>query len=371
MPEGDAPTAGLTGDGHTFRRNAMTGEYVVYAANRAARPKQTQEYVEADTGVPEHLGDCPFCRGNEFMTPTALLTYEDPKNPKDWALRVVQNKYPAVARLHSLSDISTWEALASQHQQVTQDDNPVNNIFPAYGHHEIVIESPKHNALLSMEPVDMTSRLLRAWRERGRKLRLDKRIRHVHYFKNQGGAAGASLIHPHAQIVALPFVATRESMRIGVTHDWFTRHQNSVFARVVEKETEEGSRLIDENASFIAMVPFAALCPYEVQILPKEGTPWFENCSDEDLELFAQILHRTLRRLRLTVGKVSYNMLLRTAPFYSRLAYDYEKFYSWHCSIYPRMGAGSTAGFEIGSGIFSNSHVPEDDAQELRSCELD
>lgn len=230
-----------------------------------------------------------------------------------------------------------------------------------------MVESPKHNVILATQPLEQVSNLVRAWRDRGRALRADRRIRHIHYFKNQGGAAGASLIHPHSQIVALPIVTTKETNRIKIAREYFVRHQVSIFHSMAESELKQNVRVVDENDEFVAIVPYAAICPYELLVLPKQGTAHFEDASDEQMLQFSQILHRVLQRLDCVLGEPSFNMLIRTAPFWSRQAYDYEKFFSWHCSIYPRAGAGAMAGFEFGSGIFSNSHLPEANAEELRS----
>merc|ERR1712176_1417133 len=111
----------------------------------------------------------------------------------------------------------------------------------------------------------------------------------------------------------------------------------------------DGSRIVDTNSSFVAMAPYASISPYEILLLPRESHPFFEDVDDASLVHFGTLLHRVLRRLCAVLPEFSYNMILRSAPVWSRQAHDYSLFYSWHCSIYPRLGAGAMAGFEIGS----------------------
>lgn len=359
----------------TFRQSSLNGDWIVYSASRGNRPRQTQHGVarQRAADLPEVLKDCPFCKGNEAMTPPALLEFgatgcELRREGEDWGLRVVPNKFPAVA------PPSPDESAAVHQQKKMQlkldDDNPLNNTIPAYGHHEVVVESPRHNAFLASEPLDMTRRLVWAWRERGRALRMDRRVRHVHFFKNHGGAAGASLAHPHSQVVALPIVANNTLVRINIARNFFVRHQTNVFERMAHEESKDGRRVLEDSQNFIAIVPFAAVCPYELLILPKTAAAYFEDTSDEHLDEFAAMLHRVLRRLHLLLDEPSFNMTLRTAPYESVHAYDYKKFWSWRCNIYPRLGAGAMAGFEFGSGIFSNSMLPEDSARDLQNIRI-
>eukprot|EP00747_Dinoflagellata_sp_TGD_P083594 gnl/TRDRNA2_/TRDRNA2_162183_c0_seq2.p1 gnl/TRDRNA2_/TRDRNA2_162183_c0~~gnl/TRDRNA2_/TRDRNA2_162183_c0_seq2.p1 ORF type:complete len:257 (+),score=46.90 gnl/TRDRNA2_/TRDRNA2_162183_c0_seq2:51-821(+) len=251
-----------------------------------------------------------------------------------------------------------------------RDNNPLTNFLDAFGSHEVIVESPDHNALLATSPPDATCRLVRAFRERGRVLRKDERVRHVHYFKNQGGTAGASLVHPHSQVVALPIVSKVQVQRVMNAQQFYMRHVTPVLKRVVEVELEAGARVVDENPGFVAVVPFAALGPFEVTIIPKAGGCYFVDVDDVELEHFASILHRVLQRLHIALDEPNFNMVLREAPHWSRQAYDYSQFYTWHCCLYPRLGAGGMAGFEFGTGIFSNANLPEQDAKVLREVPL-
>lgn len=350
---------------HDFRQNAITGDWVVYAKDRGSRPKQTVHDLEKQRcqDFPPYKEDCPFCKGNEHMTASSLL--EIPGEPFSWNLRVIENKYPGVAKGE---DGHHWHKHQRQMEVSLADDDPTTNTIPAIGHHEVVIESPRHNDLLATQPVAATERMIRAWWQRGRDLRQDSSVRHTVYFKNHGGAAGASLVHPHSQIIALPIVATQNLSKYEIARRFYARHQVTVFQRTVEVEKAAGVRVIDENEAFLAIVPYAALCPFEIMILPKNGAAYFEECGIEELTSFSNILHRCLRRMHTALDEPSFNMILRTAPLKSRQAFNYNLFYSWHLSIYPRLGAGAMGGFEIASSIFSNSTSPESNAQALRDC---
>ena len=136
-----------------------------------------------------HDPSCPFCRGNEVMTPPAILELP---GPDGWGLRVIANKYPAVTpflgseAVHDINDCAQFG-----------DGSTTNNQLPAVGHHEVLIESPLHNHLAATGTKEQLSLLVRAWVARASAISEDMQVRQILCFKNQGGTAGASLVHPH------------------------------------------------------------------------------------------------------------------------------------------------------------------------------
>merc|ERR1712039_65011 len=115
---------------------------------------------------------------------------------------------------------------------------------------------------------------INAWHRRGRVLREDPRVRHVHYFRNQGGAAGASLVHPHSQVVALPIVSGKAGLHLEHTRQFFVRQQISVFKKMMEFELANEERIVEESEHFVAVTPYASITRYEILILPKDGHAW-------------------------------------------------------------------------------------------------
>ena len=355
-----------------FRRNAITEQIVVFASGRSSRPKQTAHVGPSKkTSLhPAHDNTCPFCAGNEDKTPETLFEIKGADG--GWQTRAVRNAFPAVM---------PPEGGVTRVETLLKDSSALNAERPAVGHHEVIIESPRHNAPTSKGSGEDLYRLVRSWWERGNVLaRKDPALQHILYFKNQGSVAGASLVHPHAQLVALPFIP--RDVRVGHQSNlgYFLDKRVSVFDRTIEEELgahEEGttkdqfaSRVVELNDDFVAFIPYAATSPFNLWIMPLRPNAHFIEATDADLQSFAAILSNCLRRLDACLNEPDLNILLKSAPLpgrHSQEAYNSSSFFRWYLTITPRLGAGAMAGFELGSGIFSNGNLPEHDAHDLRN----
>jgi len=351
------------------------------------------------------------------MTPHTLMELN--------SMRVVPNKYPAVAPL-----------LPSSHDHHTHmstlinDGLFLNNQVPACGNHEVVIESPFHNRFIaSIKPTTdvnnnnppqpehpqsnyyysnytSTRDLLTVFWERGRAHRAaSDRIEHTVFFKNHGATAGASLVHPHSQIVSTTVVPVEAQRLQSLALDYFRRHRRNLYEQIVEEElavhydndnnNDSSSRVVDMTQHFIALVPYASAGPYVIKILPRYNGGIDDDDDDNNtngvvdssdftttppdlLDDCARLLHSCLVRLQLALasstdggdGPPDFNLVVQTAPVPRRgvqAAVQAAAFFRWHIRITPRLGAGAMAGFELGSGFFSNSHLPEEDAAALRA----
>jgi len=181
-------------------------------------------------------------------------------------LQVVPNKFPAFAPLTDASP-----GMKKQMELARQSLLPE---VEAFGFHEVVIETPRHNGILALSTQEELELLVKAWRERSLTLSRQAEVKHTICFKNQGGGAGASLLHPHAQIVGFPLVPQPVQARIEFAREQFQKVNDSVFSLSVAQELEkmergERHRIIDHNDMFVAGVPFAAKSPYSITILPK------------------------------------------------------------------------------------------------------
>lgn len=366
--------------GSVIRLDEMTGLWVVFATGRSSRPADTIasssfSNKEPLAKLPECVPNCPFCAGNEDKTPDPLL--------KIGKLRVVPNKYPAIdpmlpGRMPRKS-VYKPDKVASLHHET-----------PAVGFHEVIIESPLHNAHIATEPdITQARDLLLCFKERGRAhhKQAGRGIEHTVYFKNHGATAGASLTHPHAQIVSTPVVPVEAQRLQSLALEYFKNNRCSLYERVVEEELTlhcedpANSRVVDVSDNFLAVVPYASPGPYVVTILPRFGTELltegvdcseFTSTSDELLEECATILQSVLRRHHLALNEPCFNLVVQSAPVSDRgvqAVYKSSAFFRWHIRITPRLGAGAMAGFELGSGFFSNSHIPEVDAADLRAIQ--
>jgi len=363
--------------GAVLRFEEMTGTWVVFSSGRSDRPKQTIDTSLKTrlSELPDYVKDCPFCSGNEHLMPNVLLSINNN------SMRVVPNKFPAVAPLDN----------QFQHHESQQflDQNVVNNEVPAVGFHEVVIERPEHNDHIATSPdTSMARDLLMAFRERGRTHREFDAIEHSVFFKNHGSTAGASLVHPHSQIVSTPVVPVEAQRLQSLALEYFRRNRVSLYQQIVEEELRifqnmnQKSRVVDVTENFLAVVPYASPGPYVITILPRfdcTGTEVengvdcsdFVSMTDDLLEECADILYSCLRRLHRRLDEPCFNLVVQTAPVPNRgvqASLHSSAFFRWHIRITPRLGAGAMAGFELGSGFFSNSHLPECDAAELRGA---
>lgn len=325
-----------------IRRNLVTGEWVIIATERARRPEDFRRGVVHRTSEP-HNPNCPFCPGNEERTPAATYTLPGDA-PGSWRVRVVHNKFAA---LDSEGDVA-------------RRGNGYTLAMPGVGRHEVIVETPLHNLPLALLPPSATADVVRTWRDRVRELYADPRVEHVIVFKNYGESAGTSLEHPHSQIVGTPIVPGQVRDRLEAAMRHFADHGRCLYCHTLDEELRDGSRIVDDNASFVAFVPYAALSPFHLWIYPRHHSAYFGDLSDAQLLDLASILSRSLARVRNALDDPDYNIVLRSlSPAEREVRYGH-----WYLSLVPRVTRA--AGFELGTGMFINTALPEASAAFLR-----
>ena len=245
----------------TLRRNALTGNWTIFATGRTSRPKQTagtKKSCQADH--PLHVDTCPFCTGNEHKTPPELLRVNDDSRGEEWSLRVIPNAFPAVSA-PSPEWQEEWRRSNEKKKSSTSYTGKVNEEREAIGFHEVVVETPVHNLVLAEQDPEYMKRILLAWRTRGRALYDNEpSLQSILYFKNNGSVAGASLIHPHSQIVGLPLVPRDAAGRQRAHLEYYERYGRSVWEASLEEELSQREmfpdhhRIVDQNEHFIAFV---------------------------------------------------------------------------------------------------------------------
>lgn len=329
-----------------IRQNIATKEFVIIATERAKRPEDFAAGQHSCTHErPSRVATCPFCPGNETMTPDPSYVLTDERG--DWKLRIVPNKFGAL----------------SASAPAERDEERVIRRTGGYGFHDVLVESTLHNtttALLS--PADVAATLV-ALRDRSRQLAGDAKIHQIIPFKNHGESAGTSLEHPHCQLIALPIVPSQIRQRLEEAMRYFDEHGRCVLCDMARWESEAGDRVITEDDHFVAFVPYAAFSPFHIWIIPRRHDPLFTAATDEELSSLGAILKATLLKLYLGLGDPHYNYLVRMAP----LTYDRVHWSHWYLSIVPRVS--KAAGFELGSGMNINTALPEASAAFLRGVD--
>ncbi|HLE78206.1 MAG TPA: galactose-1-phosphate uridylyltransferase [bacterium] len=326
-----------------LRKDPITRRWVIIATERAARPTD----LPHEEIVPSDSETCPFCEGREDRTPPEIYAIRSPgtaPNTPGWRVRVVSNKYPAL-RIEGDTE-RTPVGIYSRMDGV--------------GAHEVIIETTDHHAHLGLLPVDQVADVLRAFLQRYQDLRGDTRFEYVLLFRNHGRAAGASLSHPHSQLIALPIVPKVVSEELDAAEKFFAKEGRCIYCAMVEQERAAQERVVYENGAFVVIEPYASRSPFETWILPTQHEADFGLLSPEDIPALAEALHEALSRLDATLKNPPYNFIIHTLPYKEGSKYAYH----WHIEIIPQLTR--VAGFEWGSGFYINPVVPEHAARYLR-----
>lgn len=328
-----------------IRQNLATREWVIIATERARRPEQ---FILPSRGSildrPEHDPSCPFCPGNEELD---LERFRIPVTG-DWQVRVVRNRYPALL----------------EHDRYQRHFHGINRALAGFGYHDIVVESRRHNTCAALEPVEGLINTLVAFQMCATIYRGDPRIEHIVFFKNHGATAGTSLLHPHAQAVALPVVPHDIRVRNEEARRYFDDYGECVLCRMREDEEQQQDRVIVSSRHFTAFIPYAAYSPFHLWIVPRRHAAHFLDAATEEIEDLAHVLRDVLRRIYYGLNDPDYNYIIRSAPESERMA----RHLHWYVTIIPRVT--QTAGFEMGTGMFINTALPEESARFLRNVVL-
>jgi UDPglucose--hexose-1-phosphate uridylyltransferase len=328
-----------------LRQNIITREWVIIATERARRPDEFIRPKKAVDPVPAFEPGCAFCPGNESMS--AVETYRV-ADRDGWQVRVVENKFPALSR---------------EGDRVRRIDG-VYRSMSGVGFHEVVVEHRRHDLSPALYSVEDLSRILVAYKERYRQIRKDTRVEAIIIFKNHGESAGTSLAHPHSQIAATPIVPTQVRHRLDEAIRFFDETGECVFCTTLRRELADRIRIVASTDSFVAFIPFAALSPFHLWIFPVRHCSSFDEIEEYEITDLAVTLRTVLGKLYYGLNDPDYNFSIRSIP-----AREGEReYFHWYLTVIPRIVR--TAGFEIGSGMYINTSLPEESARFLRGVQI-
>jgi UDPglucose--hexose-1-phosphate uridylyltransferase len=359
-----------------LRKDPISGRWVIISSARAKRPEAPEPRREDES--PEARTRCPFCYGREALTPPeifALRSNGEPPNSPGWLTRVVPNKFPAFGIVPEIN-----LRRVGMFQMAT-----------GYGAHEVAIESPDHDHYLEQQPIEQVERIVQTWWERHVDLERDLKLKYVLIFKNHGKEAGASLTHPHTQIIATTIIPNALKAKLQNAREHFVNGEGCIWCRQMQQffyyenrifnpdgsvfvEVRQRDHIIAETDRFIAYIPFAARMPYEIHILPKSHQCSFAHTSPDDRASLARVLKTVLSKVNKLLGNPPYNFYIHSAPNLNirpRLG-DYgtiREDFHWHIEILVRTTIA--AGFEQGSGMYINPLNPRDAAKYLAETEID
>ena len=327
------------------RWHPLREEWVVVAAHRQDRPWSGGTVQHEEEKLPEYVSDCYLCPGNRRVSGKV--------NPQYTHTFVFDNDHPSVS-LDAPSNIA-----------------PATGIYrnqPARGIARVVCYSPKHNLTLSELELEDVENLLRVWQQQYEELGSRPEIRHVLIFENKGEAVGVSNPHPHCQIYANNFVFKTIETEARVSQRHLAETGHILFQDILSAEKQDERRIIAENDSAIAFVPYFARYAYEVFVAPKETHPSLARLSDREVKDFAEVLKRVVVKFdNLWQMPFPYVMPLHQAPTDGG---DYSGFH-FHIEFHPPLRKPNLlkylAGPEIGGGNFLSDTSPQEKAAELRA----
>jgi len=323
-----------------LRQDLATKRWVIIATERAKRPDQFKRGDEKPPVAPLDP-KCPFCPGNEQLTPEVILRYPQ-EGP--WEIRVIPNKFPALE--------GSGEVVVHEPHGLSTTNG--------YGSHEVIIESPKHNLSFATLPPQARRKMLDVFEVRLRSLRNLPHVKFISIFRNHGRAAGTSLIHPHCQLIATPIVPTHIRQEVEESRRHYDDHVTCVYCEMMDIESNVGKRVILDSPHFLALAPFASRTPFEMMVLPKRHCSDFGEMTMSEANDLADMLGTVLGKMHDRLNDPDYNLMLHTAP----LRDIPQDCYHWHVEILPKLTIA--AGFELGTGIYINSSKPEECAAFLR-----
>ncbi len=340
-----------------LRRDPVIGRWVIIATERAKRPDQFgTAAVEKEELVSGEK--CPFCEGNESMTPPEIYAIRRPgttPNSSGWDIRVV----PSISPLLHISD------------SLDRHGHGMYDLMNARGAHEIVVESPRHLREWELSK-EQSIKNVNVILDRMIDLERDPDIKYVLVFKNYGIAAGGGHIkHARTQLIGTPVNLKRVKEELAGAKTYYDYKERCVYCDIIKQEITAAKRVVAENNNFIAISPFASRFPFETWILPKEHACDFYKIDRNKIRDFTEIADAVFAGTRKVIGDFPYNFILHTAPFRrdaNKRGYweTIDRDYHWHFEILPILTR--VAGFEWGSGFYINPLPPEDACKSVREA---
>jgi UDPglucose--hexose-1-phosphate uridylyltransferase len=306
-----------------LRRDALTGEVVLLAPGRAARPHTVPGASAGATGP----DGCPFCPGHEADTPPEVARIGDgaPDRP-GWRVRTFPNLYPIVG-------------------------GPDAGVG-ATGAHEVVVLSPDHDRDLGALDDDETEAVFGVLRDRSRAHARAGRA-YVQLAVNHRREAGASIAHPHAQVLALDFVppAVAAALRR------FGAAGTDLVVDDHARGDADGGVVLRQGGSVAWCSPGSA-APYELRVAALPAGARFADATDDELTQTALAVRDAVRRLNQLLDGPPYNVIVHDAPTAG------DERYHWWVTVLPRLSV--PAGFELGTGVLVETVDPRAAAEQLR-----
>ena len=320
-----------------LRMDLVSSDWVIIATGRSRRPESFFEDSKKKTTSSKKK--CPFCNEENIKEKIARRDKED----GSWFVISIPNKYPALSSSNELKE---------------RKQGP-NRVMDGVGYHEVIITSDHEKQMAQFTPKEMEM-VVDLYQSRYLDLIDKKFIKYVSIFHNHGKKAGASVAHPHSQIMAIPTIDPDLRGSLEGAETFYRSQGKCVYCEMIEWDMKDKQRIVYENEKFIVLCPFASQVAFETRVYPKEHQPYFERMTESDKIFFADALQKGLSKIYKALNNPPYNFYIHTAPA-GKESHDN---YHWHLNILPR--TSNWAGFELGAGIEISVIEPEKAAEFLR-----
>ncbi len=333
-----------------LRKDPIVDNWVIISTERSKRPLDFN--IKTEEKRKDH---CVFCEGNEYKTPPEKFAYREKgtlENSPGWKVRVVTNKFPV---------------LKMEKRKVILEKVGLCEKMNGLGVHEVIIETPHHYEDLDSLGIDNIILIFKTYQQRYLSIFKDKRIKYILIFKNYGIDGGASLEHPHSQLIATTIIPKRIEEELMSSIKFFNLEKRCIFCDYIMQEVQFKDRIIAKSEKYIAISPFAARFPFETWILPMFHNAYFEEINDDEIFELSKMIKEILFRIKNRLNNPPYNFIIHTAPSKKSSIKEWtalEEKYHWHIEIIPRLT--KIAGFEWGTGFYINPTSPEEAAKILR-----
>lgn len=332
-----------------LRLDLVSRDWVVIATGRAKRPETFKKEKKEEIVVSSK--DCPFCLIHTQENPELILEKGKiisfngwNKLPSDWSVIVIPNKYPAFFPNPDMNK---------------KIEGGIYQTMNAVGFHEIVV-TKDHKKHLGEFSIEKTKEVFDAYQERYLFLMKEKFVNHISIFHNHGKSAGASIAHPHSQIITTPLIDVDLRNALLNSKSYSKKEKKCVYCRMNKWEMKVKKRIVFENKNFLVVCPFASKTAFQMIVSPKNHFPYFEKITEGEKWELAEAFHYALGKMSKGLNSPDYNFYLHSAPCDNK-EHDY---YHWHWTILPK--TSTWAGFEMGTRIEISTIEPEKAAEYLR-----
>lgn len=311
-----------------LRVDLFSGDVIIFAPDRSSRPTDIKKFEDEKEYHNIYEENCPFCRGNEKYSAKATSQLKDDSG---WICRSVYNKYPII------------------------DEYSIG----ISGTHEVIIDTYRHNGSFYNLSKSEFKNMFLMYQNRYKEYIEEKEILYVSIFKNFLKKAGASLAHPHSQIVSMSLVPKDIKNEVSILKQYYENKKESLYDKVIKEEITLDERVIYNGNKFLVIVPYASMYSNEVRIICKDKSK-FENLGDSSLSELSYIFKKVFEKIYIECGYMPFNLCMHSHP----KNLECEKLFHLHFHIIPRKY--NFGGFEVSNGIYVSSTMPQDFAKKIK-----